>query len=325
MNDTPDRGWKKIVFAIVLFLVFFIPSLCVGIYYYQQINKSMTDSVFAQRETIAQLTASAVQVRINKLIGIAETYASGPGVAQSVVAGNWTKAKDDVINLQNDPLNYDYFIGRFALLDSKGNVEVSFPGISNDGIGKPDEGLSQFEGPILQNGVASFVSNVTRRAVYPHTIHIEIFAPIVQASATVGVVEVSIPINEFSEFGTNVDVGDEGFVYIVDGLGQIISHPKYSPDNAIVDYSSLPVVQSVIQGQSGAGISYNSIEHQEVVAAYEPIAKYGWGVVAQDPVSDAFANRDAILQDIVYIIAAAGAIELIAALFILVFLTRKKK
>jgi hypothetical protein len=304
---------RDIIIAIVVFLVLFIPTLVAGILYYRSVSATSTQGVYDQRETAASLAASAVRIKLQQLTAIVQIYASEPEIIADVAAHNWNGAKSVIMNLQNDPKNYDYYIGRFLLLDTQGNVKIAYPGISSEGIGQPDDAISEIKGPILENGADSFVTDVFQRSVYPKNNHIEILVPVRKASVMVGVMEVTIPINEFSDFGKDIDIGNDGFVYIVDRLGHIITHPKYSSDGPIIDYSSIPTIQKVMQGQSGATIAYNSIEREERVAAYEPVPTYGWGIISQEPVSGAFATRDGILYSVIYMIAALGALELISA------------
>jgi len=312
---------KNIVIAIVVFLVVFIPTLVVGVFYYQNVNTTLTKQVFDQRATIASLAASAIRVKLGQLTGIVQGYATQPEVIADVAAGNWDGAKNIIVNLENDPKNYDYYIGRFLLLDTQGNVKVAFPGIASEGIGQPDDAISEIQGPILEQGADSFVSDVFQRSVYPKNNHIEILVPIRKNAILVGIAEITVPINALSDFGTDVDITTDGFVYIVDRLGHIITHPKYASDGPIVDYSSVPSVQAVMQGKSGAGVAYNPIEHQERAFAYEPVPQYGWGVISVEPVNEVFVARDNILRSVVYLIVLISFIELVAVCGI-VFLMR---
>lgn len=317
------KNQRTLIVGIIVFLAFFIPTLIVGIFYYRNFNENLTKQVFDQRETVASLTASAVRVKLQQLTAIAQIYASQPDVISDVAAGNWDSAKSVIINLQNDPKNYNYYIGRFLLVDVQGNVQVAFPGIANEGIGQPDNALNEWKAPILENGADSFVSDVFQRSVYPKNNHIEILVPIRKASVLVGVAEITVPINEFSDYGKDIDIGSDGFAYIVDRLGHIVTHPKYASDGPIVDYSSLPVIQEVMRGQSGAAIVYNPIERVERAVAYEPVPVYGWGIVAQEPVNEAFETRDGILRNVIYLIVFLGLIELVAVCGIF-FLTRRR-
>lgn len=313
------------VIAIIVFLILFIPTLIVGISYYQSFNSNLTKRVFDQRETVASLTASAISLKIRQLTAITQTYASQPGVIADVAAGNWDNAKSIIINLQDDPHNYDYFIGRFLLLDTHGNVEVAFPGIANEGIGQPDDALSEWKTPILEDGANSFVTDVFQRSVYPKINHIEILVPIRKNSLIVGVAEITIPINDFSDYGKDINIGDDGFAYVIDRLGHIITHPKYSADGPIIDYSSLPVIQKVMSGQSGTAIVYNPIESVERAVAYEPVPTYGWGIIAQEPVNEAFETRDGILHEIIHLILLLGFVELVAVCGVLFLLRRERR
>jgi cache domain-containing protein len=314
---------KSITIALLVFLVLLIPTILVGLYYYQAIDTNLTNVVFAQRETAAGLSASALKVKLDQLAAIDERYAADPTVAQAVAQGDWNSAKDAIVNLQNISGNYDYFINRTLLLNTSGTIEVAFPGISANRIGQQDVSFSEWQTPILADGAPYFVSDVFSVNNAPRTNFIEIVAPIKQGTQIVGLADITVPTNEFSDFGKDVDITDDGFVYIVDRLGHIVSHPKYASDDPIIDYSSLPIVQAVIAGQSGSGISYNPIEQEMRAVAYEPVPVYGWGVISQEPTFEAFASRNEILLDVVYAIIAFCVIDALFAGMILYLLTHR--
>ena len=163
-----------------------------------------------------------------------------PGIIAGVSDGDWPAAKAALVALGNNPNNYDYYIDRMILLDASGTVQVAYPGIAPAGIGKTDDAYNEWYGPLVQNGAASYVTDVYTRSVAPQTNLVEILAPIRNAGTLVGFFELTIPINEFSDFGKDADPGSTGFAYFVNRVGDIITHPKYSSDGPIINYSSLP-------------------------------------------------------------------------------------
>ena len=59
------------------------------------------------------------------------------------------------------------------------------------------------------------------------------------------------------------------------------------------------------------------------MVAYQPVPTYGWGVIAQEPVNDAFATRNAILHDIIFLILAFSFVELLFGLLLAWIVDRK--
>lgn len=310
-------GAKNVTIAALLFLVLFIPTIIIGLYYYQSINTNLTNQVFSQRTTVASLSASAIKVKLDQLSALTIQYATAPAIVSEAGNGDWQGVKNTVINLENNPQYYDYYIDRILVLDATGTVQGAYPGIAAAGIGKPDDAIAEWYGPLVQDGASSFVSNVYTRSVAPNTNQIEILAPIKNGSQITGFIELDIPINEFSDFCQDANIGSDGYVYIVDRLGQIVSSPKYSSNGSIVNYSTHSVVQAVISGASGTAVGYNTLEAQNRVVAYQPVPTYGWGVVATEPTDEAFASRDSILHDIRTLLIFFSVIELIFALLML--------
>lgn len=96
----------------------------------------------------------------------------------------------------------------------------------------------------------------------------------------------------------SIDIGGAGFVYFVDKEGRLAAHPKIPLQSEILDYSSVPVVQKVLRGQSGVEINFNPLENEERLSAYAPIPRIGWGVIATEPTRTAFLKRDEDLRQL---------------------------
>jgi signal transduction histidine kinase len=80
----------------------------------------------------------------------------------------------------------------------------------------------------------------------------------------------------------------------------------------LVDLSAVPVVQRALEGRKGIEISANGSAATEAsVKAYEPLAKYGWAVIAEQPARTAFATRD---EQLLYLSLAYGLLALFCAL-----------
>ena len=70
---------KGVAIGVLFFLVLFIPTFIVGIYFYQDININLTNQVYTQRATIAALSASAIRLKLDQLSSLTEQLAHGPG------------------------------------------------------------------------------------------------------------------------------------------------------------------------------------------------------------------------------------------------------
>ena len=306
----PSLKRKALTVAAIVFLVLAIPTVGVGAWYYRSFNADLTDQVTSHIQTLQALAAKAVALRLDKLVEMAKSYASQPTLQDAMAQKAWSRGIIAVKTLQDNPAFYDYYFDRIFLIGLDGKINGAFPGIAATDIGTVDSGYpAKWSGPLLVDHASSYISNVVLRSVSPRINVIKILVPVVKDSAIVGVLRFDIPINEFSNLGKNAELTSDGFVYFVDATGQIISHPKISSDSPIVSFASVPSVDRAIHGQSGIDILYNSLEQETRVTAYGQVPGYGWGVIAQEPVDEAFVTRDAILKTILIMILTSLLVE----------------
>lgn len=76
-----------------------------------------------------------------------------------------------------------------------------------------------------------------------------------------------------SEPVRRLNVGDEGFAYLVDGRGRVIFHPDATLIGA--DFSDRPFVLRVIAGNSG-GTVWTTPSGERLVQGYAPVEAAGW-------------------------------------------------
>jgi len=312
-----DSHRKKLIISAVVFLVLFIPTIVAGVYYYGITNNVMTSAVITRRQTVASLSAAAVKLKLDHLVKITQEFAADESVKSFMASGQWKAAIDRAESLSNEVSFYDPYIDRVLLIDKKGMVRSAVPELYG-GLGEEDVSISEWRSSLLSGGEEFHVSNVYKRRSDPRISIAEVLAPITQNNSVIGVVSLQIPVNNFSDFGKDVDIGSNGYAYFVDRLGQIISHPKFSSDGPIINYSNAPSVNSLLTGGAGVSTAFNPIERQYKLSAYEFVPVYGWGVISTEPVSDAFESRDGILINIVYLVAIISVIEMLAAFSIFI-------
>jgi len=101
-----------------------------------------------------------------------------------------------------------------------------------------------------------------------------------------------VKTDSFFEWAKAIEIGLEGFAYVVDAKGQIAFHSKHPGRREIVDFSAAPLVQKLVRGERGVEIALDPFEQENSVFAYAPVDGYGWGVVAQQPTRTAFAAKN---------------------------------
>ncbi|WP_110113590.1 PAS domain-containing sensor histidine kinase [Bacillus sp. CGMCC 1.16541] len=110
--------------------------------------------------------------------------------------------------------------------------------------------------------------------------------PILQGDGEVQkVVNLTLRIEQNSNFQSifqSFDIGSDGYTFIVDRQGRVISHPVRSRIGE--DVTESEVVQKLMNKESGY-LRTKNIENIPMLASYEYIPVLDWGVVAQVPVA----------------------------------------
>lgn len=303
---------RHIVTQVLFFLLLIVPIGILGVMSYAKIKQELTNVVMARRGTVAHLAATMIEERFDRITDIGKSLAERQRVRQAVEQGKWDEAMTYVEGAAELP-----FIDLVYLADTTGTVYELMPRPANfaDIIGKNYAYRDWYQGVSVK--WESYVSEVYKRASVPKYNVISVSIPIMsESNAPIGILGFTVRAESFLDWKEHIDVGYEGIIYFVDQKGRLISHPNFSHEEDIVDFSSVPVVQKVLRGESGAEITFNPIENEERVSAYEPVHHYGWGVVAAQPTAVAFAERDAALRLIVMVYAGVTAFALFFAYFI---------
>lgn len=288
----PKRGSKKAAWiAAAVFIVLLAVPISFGIFFYKNATELSANAI-NNRKTLVGITATAISVKLDRLVGIATTMMSNPAVVKEVSESDWTEASGALRDLQNNVDFYDPYIDRVVLFSSTGTEVAAYPELSG-GIGTNAASSSWYNA--IANGAPSYVSTVTKRISQPQLNVISIAAPIVSNNTIVGYGVLQIPTTNFLEFGSDVSLGTFGFVFIVDPQGNIVAHPRYSSgDESIINLSSDPVVKAALEGNAGTSEVFSPVDDETIVSTYSQVPTYGWGVVAEEPYNEIFSGSNSI-------------------------------
>jgi PAS domain S-box-containing protein len=103
----------------------------------------------------------------------------------------------------------------------------------------------------------------------------------------VGVLSAKIHLRYLWNLVPQIQIGKEGFTYVVDQEGNLIAHPDTRRVLLGLNVRSLPVVNQVVSGKEG-NLEYDLPEGERVLCVYKLIKKLGWGVIVQVPVKEAY-------------------------------------
>jgi general secretion pathway protein G len=296
------------VIATIVFLVFLIPPITIG-YFYYSLDQSLTSQAINKQQTFIGLTANAVRLKLDNLVTLATSIASVDSVSSDMAAQDWNGAAAAVRDLENNPVYYDSFIDRISIYDPQGIQQAAYPELQG-AIGT--RGASDAWYRPLVDGAGFYVDHVIQRLSIPQIKVVSIAVPVVRDHQNVGYLILQIPIANFLEFSVDPTLGSYGFTYIVDAQGYLVSDPQASENyGGLTNLSSVSLVQKVLAGQKNTMIIRSQADSVESLVSYQPIPVYGWGLITETPAEEAFAARNGILFLMMLGIIAALGIDLV--------------
>jgi hypothetical protein len=319
-----NRQVRAIIIACIVFIILLtVPLLLIS--FYHNTDTELTSEALSKQQTVASITASALKLKIDRLVGIAEAMASSSELVTFAANDQWKDAANVTRDLQNETRFYDTYIDRVALFDESGVEQSAYPTLSS-GIGSGATSSAWYHA--INNGAAFYISDVTQRTAVPRLNVMNIAVPIMNHGAITGILILQVPTTAFLEFAESASLGTYGFIYLLDGAGNIISHPKFPSNNGVVNLSSNPLIWKILAEKQGY-LSFSDENYTEGFFTYQQVAGYNWEVVTQEPYSEMFATRNSILQVIAWEVIAASLIDLFISYMLFFFLmpkdqTRKK-
>lgn len=103
----------------------------------------------------------------------------------------------------------------------------------------------------------------------------------------VGVLSAKVHLRYLWNLIPQIQIGKEGFTYVVDREGNLIAHPDTRRVLLGLNLRSLPVVDQVASGREGH-LEFDHPEGERVLCVYKLMKKLGWGVIVQVPVKEAY-------------------------------------
>jgi hypothetical protein len=310
---------RAIVATAVVFLVIMIaPGVLVG--YYYRVNDTLTAQEIAKEQTLSDVASLALKIKLDTLVSIASSMASSSALSAYTAKGQWTNAANAARDMENSVNFYDPFIDRIIIYDASATQQAAYPALSG-GLGTNASG-SAWYGALASGDNTFYVTNVQKRTSLPQIQVVNIDAPIKSSGKIVGFLVMQIPADNFLEFGEGLSLGTYGFAYVVDSAANIVANPKYGETGSVVNYASVPQVEKVITGSSGTDIVSDG-SGEESVVTYKPVETYGWGIILQEPYTEAFSTRSGILLSLMLLIIVIIIVDILIAYIIFRWLTAK--
>jgi two-component system sensor kinase FixL len=288
-----------------LFSLAFAAILVTAVQTYRAIDRELTGVALSRRAAVAQLTATALSEKFERVVYIGISLAARPRVHELVAEGKWVEASGFLRTVPKDlPL-----IDRLLLVDVEGTLKADVPEA-------PEVRGTSFAFREWYQGVSRdwrpYVSPVYKRTAAPQVNVFAVAVPIRNASGGVsGILVLQVRVEQLLDWVRATDVDPQEYIYIVDSKEHIAFHSRYPDRTEPVDFSHSPIVQKLRRGEHGVEIGFDPLEREDSISAYAPVPGYGWGVVTQQPTraSVGLAAKD---QQLNLLLIAYGLILLLS-------------
>lgn len=134
-----------------------------------------------------------------------------------------------------------------------------------------------------------YVSEVYLREIVEPRYVVSVAIPVKNSSKIIGIVVMQHRLETVQKWVAPVRLGKSGIIYIVDKNGKLVAHPTKDPTLQPHNYSSVQVVGKVLIGKEGVENTYDPFENETMLSAYVPVIGMGMGVIAQQPIEEAFS------------------------------------
>lgn len=134
--------------------------------------------------------------------------------------------------------------------------------------------------------------------------------------ALLGVVD----FEKLSQKVLDTKYGQTGYAFLVDRQGKVIVHPNQELMKNMEDMSNLEPVQGALSGKSGT-VAYK-VQDGEKLSGFSNVPLSGWGVVVQQPKSEAVADANKVTLVGIGFTLLAILLAALAGIFVATFITK---
>jgi class 3 adenylate cyclase len=209
-----------------------------------------------------------------------------------VVQFSWTEGEDAAHKIDAERLLQQVpAIVSITLVDQTGTERAFVSRLGLDRIGR---GVNMAEDPAVRGARASHVWYGPVRYRRDSEPYMVIAVAGNRAADGVAIAEINLKL--IWDVISAIKIGNTGRAFVVDDSGRLIAHPDIS---LVLRGDSGPTafnrIKSIIAAANGSAVVTTSDAGNAVVAASVRAANVGWTVIAQQPVSEAFASIRATL------------------------------
>jgi len=267
---------KWMIFSILLAT---IPLAIAGFSIIQVYQKDLKKSVIEVEEMKASMVVQRTEAFLEKITSSLFALVN----AENFKIG---LSSSHVKNLLEKLLYQNDYIWELTLLDHRGRELVK---VSKHRVIGPDDLKNQAKSEMFgaaSKGKTYYGDFYLTQDIVPT---MGIAVPVNEYKRDpVGVLSAKIHLRYLWNLVPQIQIGKEGFTYVVDQEGDLIAHPDTRRVLLGLNVRSLPVVDQVVSGKEG-NLEFDHPEGERVLCVYKLIKKLGWGVIVQVPVREAYS------------------------------------
>lgn len=136
----------------------------------------------------------------------------------------------------------------------------------------------------------------------------------------IGVIYAEVGLGSIEEEISQLKTGEEGFVYLVDRKGNLITSSNKDFASQGENLRHILLVADVLRGQTHSGLSggdrYKNALGQEVIFSGIPLAMSGWSVISEWPRDDAFSVVEVVIKQFLVILFVSLVLIIIFSLLL---------
>ena len=213
------RSNARFGYAIALSLAV-AAMLALAVQSYRAIERELTDSALSKSAALAELATVTLSEKLDRLVDIGVSLADRVRFRELIADGQWTAA----IRIMDRVRDEFPVVDRLFLTDPAGNLRADIPAVA-EVSGRNFSDRDWYKG--LSREWRPYVSNVYRRAAAPEKNVFAVAVPIRgREGAVLGALVLQVRLDTLFDWTRSVDVGRDGYLYIVDRAGRVAFHPR---------------------------------------------------------------------------------------------------
>jgi len=286
-------------FILIMIVLAILPLSIVGLRMININRVALQDSILELHTHLAQSLAEKIDDYVDNLRGKLSFIITSQKIAQM----SWPEKREVLKSLLETSEDFV----TISIVDSKGDEIVK---VYNPNLEISPRLLNLREDKLFQRALKgnAEISSLYYMGDDPR---LNVAYPMVGEQ----VIYIVVTLNKLWHRIYNTMIGKTGFAFLVDKEGKIIAHPQKKRAKDFEDAAKLAIVQELLSGKTLGSKEFTDERGVEMVGAYAPVKRLGWGMIVQQAKDDAYISAIKMKQNaIVWIIVSIFGAALVGLL-----------